>query len=192
MFWYICGNIIAEDGNTVTILVENTGLWLEVLVSPNVLIWLWSSRDVKVFIHHHITEAGQTLFGFESLDEKILFRMLIKVSGIGGKTALWMLALGEEALLRAIQTEDDALLSSIPGIGKKTAQKIIVDLKGSIDFSKKKESATPKSAENIQIIQSLMNYGFDKIRVEEVVSAFDSTLTQEEKMRKAILELSKK
>lgn len=87
---------------------------------------------------------SQVLFGFSTLDEKNLFKNLLRVSGIGGKTALTMLGLGEDSLLTAIQTEDDALLATIPGIGKKTAQKIIVDLKGSINFEKISTKNSPK------------------------------------------------
>ncbi len=71
-------------------------------------------ENIALYIHHHITEVSQVLFGFVTIDEKNLFKNLIKVSGIGGKTALNMLGLGEESLLMAIQTEDDKLLSSVP------------------------------------------------------------------------------
>lgn len=63
------------------------------------------------------------------MDERSLFRDLLKVNGVGGRTALNLLGLGRESLMKAIQFEDDKILSSVPGIGKKTAQKIIVDLK---------------------------------------------------------------
>jgi holliday junction DNA helicase RuvA len=109
--------------------VSGTGLGLDVLVSPSVLSHLDQKETAHLWIHHHITEVSQLLFGFSSLEERTLFRSLNKVNGIGGKTALALLGLGEETLIRAIQMEDDKLLSSVPGIGKKTAQKIIVDLK---------------------------------------------------------------
>lgn len=137
MFAFVKGKTLAVDGIYITILVENTGLGLEILASPNLVSEALQSENLEIFIHHHITDVSQVLFGFCSLEEKNLFKNLIKVNGIGGKTALNMLGLGEDALMTAIQTEDDKLLSSVPGIGKKTAQKIIVDLKGSIDFSKK-------------------------------------------------------
>ena len=133
------------------------------------------------------------LFGFDSMDERSLFRSLNKVNGIGGKTALALLGLGEEALILAIQMEDDKLLSSVPGIGKKTAQKIIVDLKGSIDFSKK--STTPankiQNQSDILLISSLVSMGYDKTRVESIVGDIDKAGTIENRTIEAIRQLAK-
>lgn len=114
MFSFVQGKILHIDGIAITILVENTGLGLEVLASPHLIAKSLQNENISLWIHHHITEVSQTLFGFTTAEERSLFRNLIKVSGIGGKTALNMLALGEESLLNAIQTEDDKLLSTIP------------------------------------------------------------------------------
>jgi Holliday junction DNA helicase RuvA len=170
-----------------------TGIGFDILVSPTVLSWLLSQKKIQLWIHHHITEAGQTLFGFDSVSERSLFRQLLKVNGIGGKTALALLGLGEEELMRAIQFEDDALLSSVPWIGKKTAQKIIVDLKGSIDLSKKDVGwkKTPKNTTDITLITSLIAMWYDKARVEGVVTDMDNTLPIETRTVAAIKELSK-
>jgi holliday junction DNA helicase RuvA len=89
--------------------------------------------------------------------------------------------------------EDDKLLSSVPGIGKKTAQKIIVDLKGSIDFSKK--STTPESKiqnqSDILLISSLVSMGYDKTRVESIVGEIDKAGTIEARTIEAIRQLAK-
>ncbi len=149
-------------------------------------------ETLELWIHHHITDAGQTLFGFSSQSERGLFRQLLKVNGIGGKSALALLGLGEENLVRAIQFEDDTLLSSVPGIGKKTAQKIIVDLKGSIDLSKKTSSEkTAKNTTDITLITSLIGMGYDRTRVEEVVGDIDTTLSIEIRTVEAIRRLAK-
>ena len=192
MFEYIHVKVLLIDGISITILVENTGLGLEVLASPTLIAHASQTEAVSLWIHHHITEVSEALFGFATPEERTLFRSLIKVSGIGGKTALNMLALGEDALLTAIQTEDDKLLSSVPGIGKKTAQKIIVDLKGSIDFSKKSSTSSQKNLGDISIISSLVTYGFDKAKAEEILANIDTNLSIEERTKMAILQLSKK
>lgn len=193
MFSYIKWEILSIDGINITILVDGTGLGLEVLASPNLLIKSKISEKIEIFIHHHITDVSEVLFGFCSKDEKNLFKNLIKVNWIGGKTALNMLGLGEETLAIAIREEDDKLLSTIPGIGKKTAQKIIVDLKGSIDFSSKEteEVKTKKSAPNSVIFTSLVNMWYDKNRVEEVIANIDSSLAIEEQVRIAIKNLAR-
>ena len=133
------------------------------------------------------------LFGFVSVDEPSLFRSLNKVNGIGGKTALALLGLGEETLILAIQMEDDKLLSSVPGIGKKTAQKIIVDLKGSIDFSKKSTTQSGKiqNQSDILLISSLVSMGYDKTRVETTVADIDKNGTIEIRTIEAIRQLAK-
>jgi Holliday junction DNA helicase RuvA len=158
MYSYIRGDILHIDGITLSVLADGTGIGFDVLVSPTVLGGLLGKSQIGLWIHHHITEAGQTLFGFDSVSERSLFRQLLRVNGIGGKTALALLGLGEDELLRAIQFEDDGLLSSVPGIGKKTAQKIIVDLKGSIDFTRKDTSGkkTTKNTTDITLITSLI------------------------------------
>lgn len=109
---------------------------------------------------------SEVLFGFIDRDERTLFRDLLKVNGVGGKTALSLLGLGRDTLIQAIHLEDDKLISSVPGIGKKTAQKIIVDLKGSIDFSKKSATDTRKHLSDTTLISSLVQMGYDKARVE--------------------------
>lgn len=193
MYSYIRGDILHIDGITLSVLADGTGIGFDILVSPTVLWGLLGKSKIDLWIHHHITEAGQTLFGFDSISERSLFRQLLKVNGIGGKTALALLGLWEDELLRAIQFEDDALLSSVPWIGKKTAQKIIVDLKGSIDLSKKDASGkkTPKNTTDITLMTSLIAMWYDKVRVEEVVADIDSTLTIEARTVAAIKRLSK-
>lgn len=192
MYSYIRGSILHIDGITLTILAEGTGIGYDILVSPTVLSGMLSLDTVELHLHHHITDVGQTLFGFPSLAERSLFRQLLRVNGIGGKTALSLLGLWEDALMRAIQFEDDTLLSSVPGIGKKTAQKIIVDLKGSIDFSKKSSSTTsPKNMSDVTLITSLIAMGYDKSRVEETVKNIDTGFSLELRTVEAIKQLSR-
>ncbi len=149
--------------------------------------------QISLWIHHHKTDVSELLFGFVSPDERRLFRDLNKVNGIGGKTALALLGLGEERLIQAIQMEDDKLLSSVPWIGKKTAQKIIVDLKGSIDFSKK--SSAPITNNHNQndtiLISSLVSMWYDKARVEIIISSIETTLSLEARTIEAIRRLAK-
>lgn len=192
MFSFVRGKILHIDGIFMTILVENTGLGLEVLASPSLL---WNSSEngeISAYIHHHITEVSQTLFGFSDINEKNLFKNLIKVPWIGGKTALNMLGLGGENLLNAIQSENDKLLATIPWIGKKTAQKIIVDLKGSINFEKIASDETKKitSTADTSLISSLVAMWYEKSRVEAIISTLDNSISLSEKVKIAIKNLS--
>ena len=92
--------------------------------------------------------------------------------------------------MKAIQLEDDTLLSSVPGIGKKTAQKIIVDLKGSIDFTKTATKTPEKNTTDMMLIASLVQMGYDKSRVESVVREIDARQPLEIRTINAIKRLS--
>ena len=191
MFWYIKGKVLSSDGIILTVLVDNTGLWLEILASPNLILEASQKQIIEAHIHHHITEVSQTLFGFVNENEKQLFKNLLKVNGIGWKTALNMLWLWEEALLKAIQDEDDTILSSVPGIGKKTAQKIIVDLKWSIQLDKVSAGSTQqKTSTPSPLVSSLISMWYDKNRVEEVIAKLDTSLPLAEQVKIAIKNLA--
>lgn len=87
-------------------------------------------QPLTLWIHHLVREDAQLLYGFMQLAERQLFRELIKVSGIGPKVALALLSsLSLNALLRAVQQQDVATLTRVPGIGKKTAERLLLDLK---------------------------------------------------------------
>jgi holliday junction DNA helicase RuvA len=87
-------------------------------------------EDITLFIHYHVREDAHLLFGFPTREEQSLFRLLLEVSGIGPKVALGVLAGGRpETVTAAISQENVAYLMKLPGIGKKTAQRVILDLK---------------------------------------------------------------
>ncbi len=93
-----------------------------------------NGKQVAIVIHHHFSQDSQTLFGFASLGERELFRKLLKINGIGAKMALVILsgATGEE-LTRYVSGGDVAALTRLPGIGKKTAERIIMELRDKLD-----------------------------------------------------------
>ena len=193
MFWYIEWDILAIDGISLTVQVQGTGLGFDILISPSVLGNITHDKKISLWIHHHKTDVSELLFWFISIDERHLFRDLNKVNGIGGKTALALLGLGKDTLIQAIQMEDDKLLSSVPWIGKKTAQKIIVDLKWSIDFSKKSTTTENKAhkTSDVTLISSLVSMGYDKARVETIIAEIETTLTLEARTIEAIRRLAK-
>ena len=93
-----------------------------------------NGKQVTILIHHHFSQDSQTLYGFSTLGERELFRKLLKISGIGAKMALTILsgASGEE-LARYVATADVASLVRMPGIGKKTAERIIMELRDKLE-----------------------------------------------------------
>ncbi|WP_336774416.1 Holliday junction branch migration protein RuvA [Paenibacillus sp. MMO-58] len=98
--------------------------------TPNPYAFAGKEEAVTIYIHHHVREDAILLYGFESREEQTLFRKLLEVSGIGPRVALGILAGGRpDAVIGAIQQENIAFLTRLPGIGKKTAQRMILDLK---------------------------------------------------------------
>lgn len=161
------------------IIITGTGLGFEVLVPIRTFANVTVGKEQSFYVHHHITDVSEVLFGFETREEKALFRKLLKVSGVGGKTALAMLSMGTSLLIKAIDEGDEKFLSSLPGIGKKMALKIIVELKHkvSIDDITEQSSQVPlKKPGNVEITDSLLSMGYDRKSVERVVETIPDTL----------------
>ena len=114
------------------IVVENQGIGWQ-LFTPNPFAFRMTDVVQTVYVHLHVREDAQLLFGFTSLEQRELFRKLILVSGIGPKGALAILASGNPShVIQAIELEDEAFLVKFPGVGKKTARQMILDLKGKL------------------------------------------------------------
>ncbi|WP_059102783.1 Holliday junction branch migration protein RuvA [Shouchella shacheensis] len=104
-------------------------------------------KDVQIQTHHYVREDTQRLYGFASFAERTLFEKLLGVSGIGPKGALAILASGQpEDVIQAIEEEDEALLVRFPGVGKKTARQIILDLKGKLELAPNVEGESSGTA----------------------------------------------
>ncbi len=130
LYDYIKGFITRVTPEYITI--ENGGIGYQVL-TPNPYAFHVSGEEQQIFIHHHVREDAQLLMGFLSLEQRELFRKLITVSGIGPKGALAILSSGiPSQVIRAIEGEDEAFLVQFPGVGKKTARQMILDLKGKL------------------------------------------------------------
>ena len=129
MIAYLTGRV-AEKAQGSCVL-EVGGVGFRMAMSTSSLAALPAEGDtVTVHVHLYVREDELSLFGFESVEERALFEQLLTVSGVGPKVALATLsAFAPAALMEAIAREDASLISSVPGIGKKTAQRIILDLK---------------------------------------------------------------
>lgn len=129
MIGYLTGTIVHSDV-TKSIILTNSGIGYEVVTSTPLV----PNKDIALFISHIIREDAQTLYGFESADEKKFFEMLIDVNGIGPKSAYGLIShLGVEQILSAITFENADVLKSAPGVGKKSAEQIILTLKDKVN-----------------------------------------------------------
>jgi holliday junction DNA helicase RuvA len=115
------------------IVIENNGIGYQI-ATPNPFIYAGKMEStVTVYTYHYVREDVIALYGFETREEKRLFTKLLNVSGIGPKGALAILASGEvQQVVAAIENEDESFLVKFPGVGKKTARQMILDLKGKL------------------------------------------------------------
>lgn len=118
------------------VMVEVAGIGYRVTVSPATSVQAGEVGDEAfLHIHHHIREDAQTLYGFPSLQERVTFEALISAHGVGPALGLAILSVHEPAALQMVlATEDLAALTLVPGVGKKTAQRLLVELKSKLDL----------------------------------------------------------
>lgn len=131
MYEYIKGSVAQIHPSY--LVLENNGIGYHILMANPFRLTNEESQEVTVYLYQNITQDDMQLFGFRSYNEKLLFLNLISVSGIGPKSALAILANEDHAgLIRAIENEDVKFLQKFPGVGKKTASQIVLDLKGKL------------------------------------------------------------
>ncbi|EAD7566497.1 Holliday junction branch migration protein RuvA [Listeria monocytogenes] len=131
MYDYIKGTV-----TTITpeyIVVEAGQIGYQIITGNPFSFQRLEGTEAQVFLYQHVREDNISLFGFQTTEERYLFKKLLSVSGIGPKSALAIIASGDVVpLIFAIESEDDVYLTKFPSVGKKTARQIILDLKGKL------------------------------------------------------------
>ncbi len=160
------------EKNPTHVVIDCNGIGYFVNISLHTYSKLSDNETIKLYTHLQVKEDAHTLYGFSSLAEREIFRLLISVSGIGTNTARTMLSsLSPKQVREGIATEDVALIQSIKGIGLKTAQRVIIDLKDKIlkiydiDEVSVKESNTNKE----EALSALEVLGFNKKQAEKTL-----------------------
>lgn len=170
MFEYISGKLMEK--NPAYMIVDNHGIGYYINISLHTFSLLKDKNEIKLLIHFVVREDAQILFGFAEESERTIFRHLISVSGVGANTARMMLSSMQPAeIATAIANGEANLLQKIKGIGAKSAQRIIIDLKDkiiktsiqgeilSIEYNTNKEDA----------LTALTTLGFSKIQAEKAL-----------------------
>ena len=196
MIDYICGKI--TELNPTRVVVENSGIGYSMEISLQTYSALDGKDDVKVFVHHHIQSSSDSeeYYGFSTKDERALFELLISVSGVGVNTARMILSSFSSPELRnAIIAEDVNAIKTVKGIGLKSAQRLVLELKDKV-LSGQGSSDSEEFLFNVErsIVASeaetaLITLGFSKANVQKVLSKLlkeNPTAKVEELIKKSL------
>lgn len=174
MYDYIKGTL--EETNPTEAVVECNGIGYKLQISLQTFTSIQTLKEVKLFIHHHVREDIQIWYGFYSKEERSIFTSLLDVSGIGPNTARVMLSsLSCQEIKSAITMGDVNKIKSVKGIGLKTAQKVIIDLKDK--FSKSPDDlsdvllGSQSSANLDEALSALVMLGFNKAAADKVIKS---------------------
>lgn len=181
MLAYIEG-IIKAKGLNFVVLKTKSGVGYLIYLPPRLIV----GDKLSLFVYHYQTEKSDALYGFSDFKERQLFERLIKISGLGPKGALALLSIYHlKDLLKIIEDNDVIKLEAAPGIGKKTARKIMIELIGTFDF---KESE-PKDE---QLIEALKSLGYNAREAQNALNYLSGKETNlQEKITKILKEVGK-
>ena len=203
MFYYIMGELAYKDLNTCVIDCSGVGYKLTVSQITSESLASSVGKKVKLFTYLAVREDGIELFGFGSDSERSSFNRLTSVSGVGPKVAMNILSvMTPEALAVAICTEDIKAIAKAPGIGSKTAARIVLELKDKISkdvsmpdagmLTKNSSSVSPKGGKNLsEAVEALMVLGYDKNTILNVLKDVDTNIDVGEIIRTALKKLSR-
>ncbi len=190
MIGYLTGTIIHKSAEQIILLTGGVGYL--VTVPQNYLNLLKISGQTELFIYPHIREDAFALYGFFTPDELELFKLMLTVSGIGPKTALLVLDKGVDLVEQAIKKADTDFFTTVPRLGHKNAQKIIIELKNKLGGLKELD-LTAENEESTQAIEALVNLGYSKQEAVKSIEAVpNSEKTLEQKITYALRNLGKK
>jgi Holliday junction DNA helicase RuvA len=171
MIAHLRGRLIAKHPNQA--IVEASGVGYDVAISiPTFSDLPAAGADVALHIHTHVREDAIALFGFLRLEEKRLFEKLLAVSGIGPKLAITILsgmAVGD--MIAAIRSGDVARLTRIPGIGKKTAERMMLELRDKLEEFGAAPAVAATSPVEEDVLSALMNLGYQRAAAERALAA---------------------
>ncbi|WP_210366769.1 Holliday junction branch migration protein RuvA [Bacillus sp. REN3] len=184
------------------VVIENNGIGYKILTPNPFLFSKETGKVIRVYTYHYVREDIISLYGFMTREEKALFTRLLNVSGIGPKGALAILASGEpEQVVQAIENEDEAFLVKFPGVGKKTARQMILDLKGKLhdlvpdffpDLFNANESAAADSVDFDEALQALQALGYSEKEIRKITPELrKEKLSTEQYIKKALQKLLK-
>ena len=192
MIGRINGTLVEVVGNLA--LIDVQGLCYEVELTSGALVGLrGAGRECEIYTHHVVREDAQALFGFSDREERDLFRTLIKLNGVGPKLALAILSsITLPDLASAVERNEVARLTKVPGVGKRTAERLIIELKDKLSHIK---VVTPlagtgpsyQQASYEEALQALLSLGYKPAEAERALAAIPQGLADSGEMIRAAL-----
>jgi Holliday junction DNA helicase RuvA len=173
--------------------IDVNGVGYKVLVSDSVYSKLAKTEAIKLFTYTYVREDALELFGFMEVEDLKLFEGLIRVSGIGPKTALNIFSFGErKEIIEAIIKGDVSFFTSVPRLGTKNAQKIIIELKNKMGSGSDLDLSGKDLLENAEVVQALKNFGFSVGEAQKAVREIKiQGLNLDEKIKLALKNLGR-
>ena len=191
MIGWLAGKLLGYDRDRV--IVDVNGVGYQAAVSAGVIRnKVKIGEDIRLFIYTHVREDQLTLFGFSGLEEKQMFELLLSVSGVGPKSALAVVSRGNpEEVREAVAGADVEFFKSVPGLGKKTAQRIIVDLKSKLGDVKELDLSGGNEPAAKELAAALKSMGFSPDEARAAVKRVDLELPLDKQIRSALKEIGK-
>lgn len=190
MISHIFGTAVEKFGSSIIVDVHGVGYEIQVSLGDYDAVLL--NSDVKFYTYHHIREQSQELFGFTNLVAKKLFELLISVQGVGPKAALSILSLGEtETVRNAIANSDASFISKASGVGKKTAERVAVDLSDKVGCATTLSSnvnltANATISSEDEALEALMALGYTLNDATKALENISTELTTSQRVTQAL------
>ena len=188
MIAHISGEVAEKFGSSVIVDVQGVGYEISVSVGDFEAVSL--GDKVKFYTYHHVREQSEDLFGFSSLAAKKLFELLITVQGIGPKAALAILSLGSSETVRnAIANSDAVFIARAVGVGKKSAERVVVDLADKVGLPTHYTCTSAQQTElntNDEALEALMALGYTLVDATKALENVDPKLPTAARVRDAL------
>lgn len=186
MIAHVVGKV--EEKFAGAVIVDVAGVGYEVQVALGDYESTMLATEVKFYTYHHVREQSEDLYGFSTLAAKKLFEMLITVQGVGPKAALAILSLGTaEQVRNAIANGDSAYITKASGVGKKTAERVVIDLSDKVGLATKYDKPVQSELNTSdEALEALMALGYTLADASKALDSVDSTLPTAQRVTMAL------
>lgn len=173
-----------------SVIVDVGGVGYEIFCPVAVLARAMVGEELKVYIYQHVREDDVRLFGFANREELEIFKMFLGVDGVGPKVAMAIFSTYRyEEIVNALQRGEERFFASVSGLGKKTAAKIILEMKDKLDFVITREAETAQRVNN-DVVDALVALGYSEREVMGVMQGVDASLPVDQQIKLALKKVS--